>query len=67
MSSKSLKVTFKLPSATLDDAIVYLSERFLRQARGLRVVKSPNEACLLTLCRPLVDRWLASQLPYGPG
>ncbi|MGF1538715.1 MAG: hypothetical protein ACFB4J_19815, partial [Elainellaceae cyanobacterium] len=47
--------------------IVYLSERFLRQARGLRVVKSPNEACLLTLCRPLVDRWLASQLPYGPG
>ncbi|MGB3612149.1 MAG: hypothetical protein WBA10_00035, partial [Elainellaceae cyanobacterium] len=22
---------------------------------------------LLTLCRPLVDRWFAHQLPYGPG
>jgi len=67
MPSKSLKVTFKLPPASLDDAIVYLSERFLRDARGLRVVKSPNDCCLLTLCRPLVDRWFAGQLSYEPG
>ncbi|MGF1513037.1 MAG: J domain-containing protein [Elainellaceae cyanobacterium] len=67
MPSKSLKTTFKLPSASLDEAVVYLSERFLRVARGIRLVKSPNDACLLTLCRPLVDRWLKGDLPYKPG
>ncbi len=67
MPSKSLKTTFKLPSPSLDEAVVYLSERFLRAARGLRVVKSPSEFCLLTLCRPLVDRWFGGQLSYRPG
>ncbi|MEO0408938.1 MAG: hypothetical protein AAF289_16465 [Cyanobacteria bacterium P01_A01_bin.135] len=67
MPSKSIKTTFQLPSATLNEAIVYLSERFLRSARGIRVVKSPNEYCLLTLCRPLVDPWFTGKLPYAPG
>ena len=67
MASKSSKTTFNLPSATLDEAIIYLSERFLRAARGIRVVKSPTEFCLLTLCNPVVDPWFSGKLPYAPG
>ena len=68
MALKSLKATISIQSGSLDDAIVFLSQRFLRAtATGCRVVQTPTEVCAADVCQPLIDGWMGGQVGYGKG
>lgn len=68
MALKSLKATISIQSGSLDDAIVFLSQRFLRAtATGCRVVQTPTEVCAADVCQPLIDGWMGGRVGYGKG
>ncbi|MGF1499906.1 MAG: J domain-containing protein [Elainellaceae cyanobacterium] len=71
MSSKSLKAKITLTAECVEDAIVYLSERFLRLTKaGCRVVRTQSdesEFCLAQICQPLVTGWIEARVAYAPG
>ncbi|MEM9217539.1 MAG: J domain-containing protein [Cyanobacteria bacterium P01_F01_bin.150] len=68
MALKSLKATIALQSNSLDDAIVFLSQRFLRAtATGCRIVQTPTEVCAADVCQPLIDGWMSGRVGYGKG
>lgn len=68
MALKSLKATISIQSGSLDDAIVFLSQRFLRAtATGCRVVQTPTEVCAADVCQPLIEGWMSGRVGYGKG
>ncbi|MEB3355875.1 MAG: hypothetical protein VKK04_04060 [Synechococcales bacterium] len=68
MSSKSLKAKITLTADCVEDAILYLSERFLRLTKaGCRVVRTQGEFCLADVCQPLIAGWLEGRVQYAPG
>lgn len=68
MALKSLKATIALQANNLDDAIVFLSQRFLRAtATGCRVVQTPTDVCAADVCQPLIEGWMNGRVSYGKG
>ncbi|NER00844.1 MAG: hypothetical protein F6K30_29820 [Cyanothece sp. SIO2G6] len=68
MTLKSLKASINLQAASLEDAIVFLSQRFLRETKtGCRVVQTPTEVCAADVCQPLIDGWMGGRVDYGKG
>ena len=68
MALKSLKATIALQSNSLDDAIVFLSQRFLRAtATGCRIVQTSTEVCVADVCQPLIEGWMSGRVGYGKG
>ncbi|MGK7890177.1 MAG: hypothetical protein AB4042_12650 [Leptolyngbyaceae cyanobacterium] len=68
MALKSLKASIGLQANSLEDALVFLSQRFLRETKtGCRVVQTPTEVCAADVCQPLIDGWIAGRVDYGKG
>ncbi|MGB3496018.1 MAG: hypothetical protein WBA57_25035 [Elainellaceae cyanobacterium] len=68
MSSKSLKATVNLGAAQVEDAIVYLTDRYLKATKTTcRVVLTPTDYCLVDICKPLIERWLNDHVKYAKG
>ena len=68
MALKSLKASITLQANSLDDAIVFLSQRFLRETKaGCRIVQTPTDVCIADVCQPLIDGWVGGRVGYGKG
>ncbi len=68
MSSKSLKATVNLGAAQVEDAIIYLTDRYLKATKTTcRVIQTPTEYCLVDICKPLIDRWVNNSVKYAKG
>ncbi len=71
MPSKSLKASVTLtPDQTdqIEDALVFLSDRYLKATKTTcRVVQTPTDFCLVDLCKPLVEGWISGKVSYAKG
>jgi hypothetical protein len=68
MPSKSLKVSVNMTADQVEDAIVFLSDRYLKATKaGCRVVQTPTEFCLVDLCKPLIECWISEKSNYAKG
>ncbi len=68
MPPKSLRVSFTINAATVDEAIAELSDRYLRHTKtGGRVVRQPTEFPVLEHCHALIDDWKMGKVAYGSG
>jgi len=68
MALKSLKATITVQAPSLEDAIVFLSQRFLRPTKtGCRVVQTPTDICAADVCQPLIDGWMSGRVAYSKG
>ncbi|MBD1998184.1 hypothetical protein H6G00_16380 [Leptolyngbya sp. FACHB-541] len=68
MHPKSLKVTFALEAETVEEAVVVLSERFLRSTKtGCRIVKQATHFSLAELCKSLIEDWKSAKIAYTKG
>ncbi|MEB3212699.1 MAG: hypothetical protein VKL39_15170, partial [Leptolyngbyaceae bacterium] len=69
MTSKSLKASITLAAVQVEDAIVFLTDRYLKATKTTcRTVQTPTDFCWVDLCQPLIEGWIAGQkVSYGKG
>ncbi|MGG6298150.1 hypothetical protein ACQ4M4_27470 [Leptolyngbya sp. AN02str] len=68
MKSKSLKASYTLTAATLDEAIAELSGLYVRATKAAaRVVRQSTGFPLVNICKSLLDDWRNGKHPYQPG
>ncbi len=52
----------------VEDAIVFLSDRYLKVTKTTcRVVQTPTAFCLVDLCQPLIECWISGKAKYAKG
>ncbi|MEL6221694.1 MAG: hypothetical protein AAFR31_03510 [Cyanobacteria bacterium J06627_8] len=69
MTSKSLKASVTLASVQVEDAIVFLTDRYLKATKTTcRTVQTPTDYCWADLCQPLIEGWISAQkVSYAKG
>ncbi|MEM7769820.1 MAG: hypothetical protein AAGA75_01650 [Cyanobacteria bacterium P01_E01_bin.6] len=68
MPSKSLKATVTLAAVQVEDALVFLSDRYIKATKTTcRTVQTPTDYCWVDLCQPLIEGWMEQKVSYAKG
>jgi hypothetical protein len=69
MTSKSLKASVTLAAVQVEDAIVFLTDRYLKATKTTcRTVQTPTDYCWADLCQPLIEGWIeGKKVSYAKG
>ena len=68
MPSKSLKASVNVSVDQVEDAIVFLSDRYLKVTKTTcRTIQTPTNFCLVDLCKPLIEGWISGKVDYAKG